>query len=277
MDDWKWNAEQFNKVGEQVKKEGLQLAYHNHNFEWKSYDGVTGYDEFLRLTDPGLVKLELDCGWATVAGQDPVTYLTKYPKRYSLLHIKDFRKGFTADDVTGQRFRRARWNRIRTRRDRLSPNLRRGAEGENSSNVCRTGTTLHRDAGAGSDQSGLRVREEPEGMRRGRNWMRNRCLGAGVALLLLASTSHGQADQAAEKQKAANAQQKDAAKKDDSADALAALQGPKIDKETAERGRKIFVPTCGFCHGNDAHGKSGPDLVRSALVLHDNGGDVTVQ
>ena len=95
LDDWKWNAEQFNKVGEQIKKAGLQLAYHNHNFEWKSYGEVTGYDEFLRLTDPGLVKLELDCGWATVAGQDPVAYLTKYPERYSLLHIKDFRKGFT--------------------------------------------------------------------------------------------------------------------------------------------------------------------------------------
>src|SRR4029077_7142228 len=95
LDDWKWNAEQFNKVGEQIKKAGLQLAYHNHNFEWKSYGSVTGYDEFLRLTDSGLVKLELDCGWATVAGQDPVTYLTKFPERYSLLHIKDFRKGFT--------------------------------------------------------------------------------------------------------------------------------------------------------------------------------------
>jgi sugar phosphate isomerase/epimerase len=69
LSDWKWNAEQFNKVGEQVKKAGLQLGYHNHNFEWTEYDGVTAYDEFLRLTDPGLVKLELDCGWATVAGQ----------------------------------------------------------------------------------------------------------------------------------------------------------------------------------------------------------------
>jgi sugar phosphate isomerase/epimerase len=95
LDDWKWNAEQFNKIGEQVKKAGLQLAYHNHNFEWKSYGGVTAYDEFLRLTDSSLVKLELDCGWATVAGQDPVAYLTKYPQRYTLLHIKDFRKGFT--------------------------------------------------------------------------------------------------------------------------------------------------------------------------------------
>jgi sugar phosphate isomerase/epimerase len=95
LDDWKWNAEQFNKVGEQVKKAGLQLGYHNHNFEFKPLGSTTGYDEFLRLTDPDLVKLELDCGWMTVAGHDPVAYLTKYPDRYRLLHIKDFRKGFT--------------------------------------------------------------------------------------------------------------------------------------------------------------------------------------
>jgi sugar phosphate isomerase/epimerase len=95
LDDWKWNAEQFNRVGEQVKKSGLQLGYHNHNFEFRSYGSVTGYDEFLRLTIPDLVKLELDCGWMTVAGKDPVVYLRKYPERYRLLHIKDFHKGFT--------------------------------------------------------------------------------------------------------------------------------------------------------------------------------------
>lgn len=94
LDDWKWNADQFNLVGEKIKKAGLQLGYHNHNFEWKSYGVVTGYDEFLRLTDPELVKLELDCGWAAVAGQDPAAYLREYPHRYRLLHIKEFRKGF---------------------------------------------------------------------------------------------------------------------------------------------------------------------------------------
>jgi sugar phosphate isomerase/epimerase len=95
LDDWKWNAEQFNRLGEEVKKAGLQLAYHNHASDWKPYGNVTGYDEFLRLTDPGLVKLELDCGWATVAGQDPAAYLTRYPNRFALLHVKDFRRGFT--------------------------------------------------------------------------------------------------------------------------------------------------------------------------------------
>jgi sugar phosphate isomerase/epimerase len=95
IDDWKWNAEQFNKVGEQVKKGGLQLGYHNHNFEFKRYGSTTGYDEFIRLTDPALVKLELDCGWTTVAGHDPIAYLSKYPDRHRLLHIKEFHKGFT--------------------------------------------------------------------------------------------------------------------------------------------------------------------------------------
>ena len=71
LDDWKWNADKFNKVGEQIKKAGLQRAYHNHNFEWRTYDGLVAYDEFLRRTDPALVKLELDCGWAAVAGKDP--------------------------------------------------------------------------------------------------------------------------------------------------------------------------------------------------------------
>jgi cytochrome c oxidase cbb3-type subunit III len=107
--------------------------------------------------------------------------------------------------------------------------------------------------------------------------MSHRYLGAVAALLLFASISSGQADQAAnaEKQKAANAQQKDAAQKQSADDAIAAaMGGAHIDKEAAERGRKIFVPTCGFCHGNDAHGKSGPDLVRSAVVLHDDKGDV---
>lgn len=105
-----------------------------------------------------------------------------------------------------------------------------------------------------------------------------RYLGTATVLLLVASMSLGQADQAANaggQKTATTPPQKDSPRKESASDALAALMGgPPIDKEAAERGRKIFVPTCGFCHGNDAHGKSGPDLVRSPLVLHDNKGDV---
>jgi sugar phosphate isomerase/epimerase len=91
LDDFKKIAARCNEMGEQAKKAGLQFGYHNHNFEFKPLTGGgIGYDVILRETDPSLVKFELDCGWMVAAGHDPVVYLTKYPKRYHLLHIKDF-------------------------------------------------------------------------------------------------------------------------------------------------------------------------------------------
>src|SRR5277367_2577194 len=41
-----------------------------------------------------------------------------------------------------------------------------------------------------------------------------------------------------------------------------------------ERGHKQFEQSCGFCHGPDATGARGPDLVRSPLVAHDVKGDL---
>ncbi|HXJ05163.1 MAG TPA: sugar phosphate isomerase/epimerase [Candidatus Acidoferrum sp.] len=91
MDDFKKIAARCNEMGEQAKKAGMQFGYHNHNFEFRPLDGgAIGYDVVLGETDPSLVKFELDCGWMVAAGHDPVAYLTKYPKRYRLLHIKDF-------------------------------------------------------------------------------------------------------------------------------------------------------------------------------------------
>lgn len=93
-----------------------------------------------------------------------------------------------------------------------------------------------------------------------------------AAVLLLAGSLHArQADQVAGAEKGKTQQQK---KGPAQAEDLSNLMGgPRLDPAAVERGRKIFVPTCGFCHGNDARGKSGPDLVRSALVLHDSKGD----
>lgn len=91
LEDYKSIAEQCNQMGEQAKQMGLQFGYHNHNVEFKPFPGGTGYDELLRSTDSQLVKLELDCGWMSSAGFNPATYISKYPDRYRMLHIKDFR------------------------------------------------------------------------------------------------------------------------------------------------------------------------------------------
>jgi sugar phosphate isomerase/epimerase len=94
-DDIRWNAEQLNRIGEKLKRSDLQLAYHNHNFEFRRFDDIPGYDDLLLLTEPDLVAMELDCAWVKVAGADPLKYLRKYYGRFRLLHIRDFEPGFT--------------------------------------------------------------------------------------------------------------------------------------------------------------------------------------
>jgi sugar phosphate isomerase/epimerase len=92
LDGFKKTAEQMNEAGRKAKAAGLQYAYHNHNFEFeKMPDGGPGYDILVKETDPELVKFEIDCGWMTVAGGNPVEYFKKYPGRFRMLHIKDFK------------------------------------------------------------------------------------------------------------------------------------------------------------------------------------------
>jgi len=94
IEDWRWNADQFNAIGEKVNAVGMRFGYHNHTMEFHEQDGVVPYVELLRLTDPAKVTMEMDCGWVVVGGGDPVAYLKKYPKRITMLHVKDF-KGLT--------------------------------------------------------------------------------------------------------------------------------------------------------------------------------------
>lgn len=91
LEDWRWNADQFNHIGERVNAAGMRFAYHNHTPEFRSENGVLFYDELMRATDPAKVSMELDCGWAVVAGQNPAALLTRYPKRIVMLHVKDFK------------------------------------------------------------------------------------------------------------------------------------------------------------------------------------------
>lgn len=53
--------------------------------------------------------------------------------------------------------------------------------------------------------------------------------------------------------------------------------GAAPDAEAAARGAKLFSSNCAFCHGAKATGGEGPDLVRSALVLHDEKGNLIGQ
>lgn len=92
IEDWRWNADQFNQMGEKVNAAGMKFGYHNHTMEFRPQNGIVPFDELLRLTDPALVTIEMDCGWVMVGGGDAVDYLHRYPSRISMLHVKDFKR-----------------------------------------------------------------------------------------------------------------------------------------------------------------------------------------
>ena len=99
-DGWKRAAENFNRAGAELKKAGIRLGYHNHVEEFKPLpDGKLPYDVLLAESDPKLVKMEMDLGWAHEAGVDPIKYFEKYPGRFPLVHVKDFDKNRNMSDV----------------------------------------------------------------------------------------------------------------------------------------------------------------------------------
>jgi sugar phosphate isomerase/epimerase len=82
-------AEKLNTVGQAAKNAGMRLCYHNHAFEFEPMEDSTPLDTLMTNCDPGLVALELDVFWVSVAGLDPVEMLRKYAGRSPLVHLKD--------------------------------------------------------------------------------------------------------------------------------------------------------------------------------------------
>jgi sugar phosphate isomerase/epimerase len=88
-DDWKWNADFLNEKAAVLKKAGIISGYHNHNFEFAPLGNTTGMEILLKGTDPNLVTFEMDVGWVTAAGHDPLALLKAHPGRFTQMHVKD--------------------------------------------------------------------------------------------------------------------------------------------------------------------------------------------
>lgn len=83
----------FNRVGQQLKENGIEFSYHNHGYDFTPYENGTLYDYLIQNTNPTYVSFELDILWVHQFGQDPLVYLQKYPNRFKLMHVKDLKKG----------------------------------------------------------------------------------------------------------------------------------------------------------------------------------------
>ena len=84
--------EKFQGYGEKAKANGMQFMFHNHDAEFQlDVNGSTPYE--LMIANAPDLNFELDVGWATYAGVDPVNLIYRIRDRIGALHIKDFVPG----------------------------------------------------------------------------------------------------------------------------------------------------------------------------------------
>mgnify|MGYP001032598052 CR=1 FL=1 len=94
-------APTFNKIGKICRDAGLYFCYHNHDWEFKAFNGVKGIHRLCELTDPALVKLCVDVYWVTIGGEKPAEFVQRYAERAIYFHFKDGAPGSFMELGTG--------------------------------------------------------------------------------------------------------------------------------------------------------------------------------
>jgi len=89
LSDWKKAADELNKLGEQSKKAGIQMGFHNHNNEFEKLEGELIYDVLLKQFDPSLVKMQFQVSVVS-RGYKAADYFKKYPGRFISAHLYDW-------------------------------------------------------------------------------------------------------------------------------------------------------------------------------------------
>ncbi len=83
-------VENIGKIGQVAKSLGLQLLYHNHDFEFMKLDGKYALEVLYDTIPADLLQTELDTCWVNVGGEEPAAYVRKYTDRAPVVHLKDF-------------------------------------------------------------------------------------------------------------------------------------------------------------------------------------------
>lgn len=89
LSDWKKAADETNRIGEQAKRNGLQIVFHNHNQEFEKLEGQLIYDVLLQQLDPTLTKMQFQV-WVVSIGYKAADYFRNYPGRFISAHLSDW-------------------------------------------------------------------------------------------------------------------------------------------------------------------------------------------
>lgn len=87
--DWFKACDEANKIGEHTRKDGIQLGFHNHHFEFKQLEGQLIYDAIMTKLDPNLIKMQFQVAVVN-EGFEAATYFEKYAGRFISIHLSDW-------------------------------------------------------------------------------------------------------------------------------------------------------------------------------------------
>jgi sugar phosphate isomerase/epimerase len=90
VDGWKKVADLLNTANEKFKSAGIRAGYHNHQAEFKAFEGATRPIDVIAENTSKDVLLQLDVGTCLEVGQDPVAWIDKNPGRFATIHCKDY-------------------------------------------------------------------------------------------------------------------------------------------------------------------------------------------
>lgn len=94
---WEKTLMNFSAAGALLKANGMKLGYHNHDFEFATYEGKYLLDWLYETFPQDVLEPEIDTCWVHFAGVEPASYLRKYDGRMHVVHLKDF----TCDKLGG--------------------------------------------------------------------------------------------------------------------------------------------------------------------------------
>ncbi|MDF2820271.1 MAG: sugar phosphate isomerase/epimerase [Clostridiales bacterium] len=81
---------EFIQVGQALKYADIQLLYHNHDFEFQTFEDKFLLDWLYESIPSEILQTEIDTCWVKYAGQEPTEYIRKYAGRSPVVHLKDF-------------------------------------------------------------------------------------------------------------------------------------------------------------------------------------------
>ena len=87
---WEKTIADVEAIGKIAKKNGIQLLYHNHDFEFLKINGKYALDILYDTVPAEYLATELDTCWVNIGGENPADYVRKYTGRAPIVHLKDF-------------------------------------------------------------------------------------------------------------------------------------------------------------------------------------------